>query len=103
MTHTRSAEALGDPIPDEHAFAGHSDGERLGVNERIVVSPAAGRFGSPHDVAALAGRMVEVGFLFGTVGREEVRSPFAGRFMGMLAWPGERVASGEPIAWLREE
>jgi biotin carboxyl carrier protein len=32
---------------------------------------------------------------------QEVRSPFTGRFMGLLAPPGSWVVEGEPVAWLR--
>ncbi len=42
-----------------------------------------------------------VGDLLGMVGAAEVRTPFAGMVVGFLAHPGERVAPGEPIAWLR--
>ena len=42
-----------------------------------------------------------VGDLLGTVGAAEVRTPFAGMVVGFLAHPGERVAAGEPVAWLR--
>jgi len=44
---------------------------------------------------------VEVGGLLGTVGEVEVRSPFGGWLMGMLAMQGERVTTGQPVAWLR--
>ncbi len=39
--------------------------------------------------------------MLGTVGSEEVRSPFGGTIMGMLTDDGERVSAQEPIAWLR--
>jgi biotin carboxyl carrier protein len=35
------------------------------------------------------------------VGDVEVRTPFAGVVVGFLAHPGERVVSGQPVAWLR--
>ncbi|MDA8063383.1 MAG: hypothetical protein M0T80_13325, partial [Actinomycetota bacterium] len=47
------------------------------------------------------GAPVEVGSLLGSVAGEDVRSPFAGTLMGMLASPGERVQTGQPVAWLR--
>jgi biotin carboxyl carrier protein len=37
----------------------------------------------------------------GHIAGHEVRSPFAGTLMGMLAVPGERVHTGQRIAWLR--
>jgi biotin carboxyl carrier protein len=44
---------------------------------------------------------VEIGDLLGLVSGTEVRSPFAGELMGVIAHPGERVQPGQPIAWLR--
>ena len=44
---------------------------------------------------------IDVGALLGRVGDVEVRSPFEGAVMGMLAFDGERVQVGQPIAWLR--
>lgn len=81
----------------------HLTGEQLHVSERLVVSPAAGVFepAPPSDAAAAEGEVVPVGGLIGYVGGQEVRSPFAGWLMGMLAAPGERVTQGQPIAWLR--
>jgi biotin carboxyl carrier protein len=63
------------------------------------VSPGAGVF-TPDEVLAV-GHAVGVGDLLGRVGRLEVRSPFAGTVMGILAVEGERVTPSQPIAWLR--
>jgi hypothetical protein len=101
---------------------GHQ-GERLYVSERLVISPCAGIFELPTSLppSALAtapaasgtgptgpsispsteGTPVEIGDLLGTVSGTEVRSPFAGELMGVLAHPGERVQAGQPVAWLR--
>jgi [acyl-carrier-protein] S-malonyltransferase len=85
--------------------AGHA-GEHLYVSERLVISPCAGVF-APNggrydgDGALAADAPVEVGTLLGTVSGTEVRSPFAGTLMGMLAHPDERVQAGQPVAWLR--
>jgi biotin carboxyl carrier protein len=70
------------------------------MSERMVVSPCAGVF-EPADVAVPDAAVVEVGALLGRVADEDVRTPFAGQIMGMLAMPGERVQRGQPIAWLR--
>lgn len=75
----------------------HHEGEHLYMLERMVVSPAAGVF-TPD---AAEGSALEVGGRLGLVSGEEVRSPFEGRIMGMLAQSGERVTAGQPIAWLR--
>jgi [acyl-carrier-protein] S-malonyltransferase len=81
----------------------HGGGERLHVSERVVVSPSAGVFQPAplSDAAGAEGEALTVGGLLGTVGDDEVRSPFAGWLMGLLAMPGERVTPGQPIAWLR--
>jgi [acyl-carrier-protein] S-malonyltransferase len=95
-----------------HAWAAGHHGEHLYVSERVVISPCAGVFEPPADAADMGtepvvdpasgeGGLIEVGTLLGRVGREEVRSPFRGWLMGMLAVPGERVQTGQPVAWLR--
>jgi len=76
-----------------------SDGENLYVTERLVVSPCAGIFSPNPDLGDQA--VLRVGDLVGTVADEDVRSPFAGVVMGMMAVNGERVTSRQPIAWLR--
>jgi [acyl-carrier-protein] S-malonyltransferase len=82
------------------SFTTHHQGEHLYVSERLVISPAAGIFQPATDSPAIEGPL-EVGTLLGTVGTTEVRSPFAGQLMGVLTHPGERVQTGQPIAWLR--
>jgi [acyl-carrier-protein] S-malonyltransferase len=99
-----------------HSYAAAHQGEHLYTSERVVISPSAGVF-SPLDGLAAPGpgglsaagadapggegAPVAVGDLLGTVGTVEVRTPFAGMVVGFMAHPGERVAAGEPIAWLR--
>jgi len=79
------------------------DGESLSVPERLVVSPVTGRFQLDGRTLSDAGPEAEVrvGELLGRVGDCPVRSRFAGRLMGVLALPGERVMAGQPIAWIR--
>ena len=84
-----------------HAFAADHHGEHLYVSERVVISPAAGVFDPAPENGVGPGAPVEVGSLLGSVAGEDVRSPFAGTLMGMLASPGERVQTGQPVAWLR--
>jgi len=95
-----------------HAYAAAHQGERLYASERVVVSPAAGVFDPDpavhapapgHGPAAGEGPVLSVGDLLGTVSGAEVRTPFAGRLVGFLAHAGERVAPGQPLAWLRVE
>ena len=75
------------------------EGEHLFATERLVVSPAAGIFQPSEGIDA--GVAVGVGYLVGRVGDHDVRSPFAGELMGVLALDGERVTASQPIAWLR--
>lgn len=75
------------------------DGEFLHASERLVVSPGSGVFTPLPETQT--GHMVGVGDLIGHVGSMEIRTAFAGELHGILAFPGERVASSQPIAWLR--
>ncbi|MGH9247204.1 MAG: ACP S-malonyltransferase [Acidimicrobiales bacterium] len=96
-------------VPDDldtllEALTGHqphvgTEGEHLFMTERMVVSPAAGVF-SP-DPRVEPGQLLTVGHRLGVVAGEEVRSPFDGTLMGVLAKDGERVMVHQPIAWLR--
>jgi [acyl-carrier-protein] S-malonyltransferase len=88
-------QALAAPVIERDSLP---HGEHLHMSERLVVSPAAGVF---EAMPGAEGEMVEVGELLGTVGDHDVRSPFAGWLMGMLAVPGERLTAGQPVAWLR--
>jgi len=77
-------------------------GEGLLVPERMIVAPTSGVF-QPHDVPAdtdvAAGQAI--GTLEGPGTSTPVASPFAGRLVGILARPGERLREGQPVAWLR--
>jgi [acyl-carrier-protein] S-malonyltransferase len=108
------ANLTGDAGTAPAAQAGH-EGERLYVFERLIVSPCAGVFDlleqelapaaladEPATTATVVpGKTLAVGDLVGFVSGTEVRSPFAGELMGLLAHPGERVQPGQPLAWLR--
>jgi len=85
-------------------------GERFHMSERLVVSPAGGLFEPDATVAGLipgpgdgrrAAVEIAVGGLIGLVGATEIRSAFAGSLEGVLVLPGERVTTGQPVAWLR--
>ena len=77
-------------------------GETLAVAERMIVAPVVGIF-RPNDMAdgdeLSAGD--EIGIVEGPGTSCPILSPFGGTLMGMLAHPGERLRSGQPIAWLR--
>ena len=64
-----------------------------------MVSPAAGIF--RPDPSLGEGVELAPGQLVGAVGEHEVRSPFRGSVVGVLAVEGERVTVSQPIAWLR--
>jgi [acyl-carrier-protein] S-malonyltransferase len=98
-----------------HAYASAHQGEHLYTSERVVVAPAAGVFApdpglaapGPGGLTAAGGSEnsgdveVGVGVLLGHVGDNEVRTPFAGQVVGFMAHAGERVVTGQPLAWLR--
>jgi [acyl-carrier-protein] S-malonyltransferase len=92
----RMLEALAGPPA---SAAGQIEGEHLFVTERIIVSPGAGVFTPLGGLEP--GAVIGAGEIVGSVGKLEVRSPFAGQLMGFLAVATERVTSSEPIAWLR--
>jgi biotin carboxyl carrier protein len=79
------------------------DGERLAVPERMIVAPTVGVF-RPRPNAADGCRVDRgetIGCIEGPGTSVEVRSPFDGDLVGVLARPGERLREGQPIAWLR--
>jgi [acyl-carrier-protein] S-malonyltransferase len=90
-------ERIASSTPRPHP-SGH-EGEHLFATERLVVSPAAGVFTPDPTIAP--GDVIQAGTLVGRVGDHEVRSPFGGSVMGLIAVDGERVTVSQPIAWLR--
>jgi biotin carboxyl carrier protein len=77
-------------------------GEGLLVPERMIVAPTVGTFRPvdvPDGATLVAGQTI--GLLEGPGTSTPVASPFAGRLVGMLVHPGERIREGQPIAWLR--
>jgi biotin carboxyl carrier protein len=82
-------------------------GETLTVPERMIVAPVVGIFRPGDNVANVSfeGLEVQAGDEIGTVEGPgtscPVLSPFGGTLIGMLAHNGERLRSGQPIAWLR--
>lgn len=76
------------------------------IRERVVISPAAGKF-NPHppEIFTTEGEWVEEGQTLGEIhnGAERVPviSAFTGWMMGMLAVPGQPVAAGDHLFWIR--
>ncbi len=80
--------------------------EATTMSERVVVAPCSGRFTPlPPETFTCEGEWVEPGQVVGEVrngnGRVEVRSPFRGWMMGMLALSGQPVHEGEALFWIR--
>lgn len=94
------------PLPDPPRRSPLA-GETLTVPERMIVAPVVGIFRPDAAVAnvSLEGLEVqagdEIGVVEGPGTRCPVVSPFGGTLIGMLAHNGERLRSGQPIAWLR--
>lgn len=81
-------------------------GERLAVAERVIVSPATGRFSPAQpEVVTAEGELIMEGQTIGVVEGPgvsvAVRSAFRGFLMEMVAADGQRVDEGQRIAWLR--
>ncbi len=108
-------DTLLDVVAGNHDWTAESlpQGEHLFTSERLVISPSAGVFTvtgdlagrAPHPLDPTGGTsepsVVDVGSVLGVVADTEVRTPFAGHLIRWLAVPGERVASGQPLAWIR--
>lgn len=80
--------------------------ERVGIAERLVVAPCAGRFVPlPPETFTCEGEWVEVGQALAHVttsaAPQPVVSGFRGWVMGMLAVPGQPVAAGDALFWIR--
>ena len=86
-------------VASETASGTMVEGETLYATERMVVSPLAGVF-APHE-GLRDGDPITEGDEIGRVGGQAVHSRFTGRLMGLLAWRGERVATWQPLLWLR--
>lgn len=104
----RVVEVLAGQSAAVSAAADQRAGERYNMDERLVLSSAAGLFQPEESLSSLTpGRSggtpveIEVGGLVGYAGSTEIRSAFAGSVEGVLVLPGERVTSGQPVAWLR--
>jgi biotin carboxyl carrier protein len=92
--------------PGRHHQHPAYQGDDLRLAERLVVAPETGRFRpSPPETVTAEGEIVHEGQVIGLVegpGCEApVRSFCTGFLMGMLVEPGQRVRSGQPVAWLR--
>ena len=101
---TPPAETIEEELDHQHAAA---HGEHLWVDERLVLSPANGRFWQqPEESAPERGEFQLAGEVIGHVVAPDgkpvaVRSPFSGWAMGFLIPNGSPVKNSEPVLWLR--
>jgi biotin carboxyl carrier protein len=82
--------------------------EEVSIRERLVVAPCAGRFEPlPPETFTCEGEWVEPGQALAHVttnaAPQAVVSRFRGWVMGMLAVPGQPVARGDALFWIRAE
>ncbi len=80
--------------------------EDLHVPERLIAAPTAGVFRTaPPETVTSEGEIVQAGQVLGSIEAMgetiPVTSPHTGFLMGLLAFPGERVRSAQPLAWVR--
>ncbi|MEM7340009.1 MAG: ACP S-malonyltransferase [Actinomycetota bacterium] len=92
-------DALLESLSSAKETGGAVEGEMLYAVERLVVSPAIGVFEPEPKLEPESS--IQRGQVIGTVGETTVRSAFAGALQGLLALPGERVTTSQPLAWLR--
>lgn len=76
------------------------------IAERVVVSPATGRFEPrPPETFTTEGEWVTEGQVIAEIrsGRDSIPvvSSFSGWMMGVLAVPGQPVAAGDRLFWMR--
>lgn len=97
-------EALQEELDHRHVA---THGEHLWVDERLVCSPANGRFWkNPEEAVPERGEFLLAGEVVGHVVAPDgqpvaVKSPFAGWAMGFLIPNGSPVKTSEPVLWLR--
>ena len=80
--------------------------EVTSISERVVIAPSSGKFHPlPPEIFTTEGEWVRVGQSLAEIklgdGRIPVESAFEGWVMGMLAVPGQPVAQGDPLFWIR--
>lgn len=79
-------------------------GEVVSIPESLVVSPSQGRF---HRESLVEGAIVLAGTLIGVVAFNggvalPVTAPADGVFLGWMAWDGESLQRGTPLARIGE-
>jgi hypothetical protein len=94
------------PIPDSAVDRDLFEhlGEVVSIPESLVVSPAGGRF---HRESLVEGATVLAGTLIGVVAFNggtalRVTAPADGVFLGWMAWDGESLQRGTPLARIGE-
>jgi hypothetical protein len=97
-----NAGATPDAVIDRDLF--EHLGEVVSMSESLVVSPSQGRF---HRESLVEGAVVLAGTLIGVVafnGGKALRviAPADGVFLGWMAWEGESLQRGTPLARIGE-
>ena len=87
------------PSAQENPDVSAPAGEALHVPERIIVAPTVGVFHREDRSTVAHGDVIGTVQSLGTT--TAIQSPFEGVLVGFLALEGERVRSGQPVAWLR--
>jgi len=79
-------------------------GEILSVVERVIVAPATGVFRRLDGHGGSRGDVIRRGDVIGALQSlgvsTQIQSPFEGVLAGLLVLEGERVRSGQPVAWM---
>ena len=93
-----NAGAIPDSVVDHDLF--EHLGEVVSISESLVVSPSQGRF---HRESLVEGAVVLAGTLIGVVAFNggkalRVTAPADGVFLGWMAWEGESLQRGMPLA-----
>lgn len=93
------------PVADEATVVDVPMGEALSIPERLIVAPTRGTFHRLDGKGDInGGDMVNPGDVIGLVrsrgASTPIRSPFVGLLVEILAFEGERVRPGQPVAWV---
>jgi [acyl-carrier-protein] S-malonyltransferase len=80
-------------------------GETLSMVERLIVAPSCGKLCLDGRLSLKSGDPVYRGDVIGAVHSlgivTPIQSPFGGVLVEVLAVEGERLRTGQPVAWLR--
>lgn len=92
-------------LPRTDVVLSHPDGDQPAIDTRFVVAPATGTFRPlPPANYTTEGEIVDdgdvLGHIHGPTGNEPVTSFCSAFLLRFFVEPGERVRTGQRIAWL---